>query len=116
MAHLLAAQQIWLLRCKNTPAPGAQLWPDWQAVQFKYIIEENHRAWVDFINSLTEDDLSRTSTYANSKGEHFENNLVDILTHLINHGTHHRAQIGQHLKLAGLERLPATDYIFFVRG
>lgn len=116
MGHLLAAQRIWLLRCKNIPAPGAQLWPDWQAVQFKYIIEENHRAWVDFINSLTEDDLSRTSTYANSKGEHFENNLVDILTHLINHGTHHRAQIGQHLKLAGLERLPATDYIFFVRG
>lgn len=116
MTHLLAAQQIWLLRCKATPAQGAQLWPDGQAVQFKYIIEENHSAWTGFINSLTDDDINRTSTYSNSKGEQFENNLVDIFTHLINHGTHHRAQIGQQLKLAGLEKLPATDFIFFVRG
>jgi uncharacterized damage-inducible protein DinB len=34
---------------------------------------------------------------------------------LINHGTHHRAQIGQLIKFDGLEILPNTDYIFYLR-
>ncbi|MDB5132678.1 MAG: hypothetical protein JWR02_2427, partial [Mucilaginibacter sp.] len=31
MAHTLAAQQIWLARCKELPPPGIVLWPDWPA-------------------------------------------------------------------------------------
>ena len=42
MAHLLSAQQIWLLRCKLQPAQGIPLWPDWQTAQFKNLIKENH--------------------------------------------------------------------------
>ncbi len=53
--------------------------------------------------------------YQNSKGVNYTNNLSDIITHVINHGTHHRAQIGQLLKQAGIEKLPMTDYIAFVR-
>ncbi|MDB5154777.1 MAG: hypothetical protein JWR54_3528, partial [Mucilaginibacter sp.] len=54
-------------------------------------------------------------SYKNLKGDDFENKLSDVLAHLINHGTHHRAQVGQHLKLAGVE-LPNTDYIFYIRN
>jgi uncharacterized damage-inducible protein DinB len=53
--------------------------------------------------------------YKNLRGDGYENKLEDILAHLINHGTHHRAQIGQELKLAGVENLPVTDYIFYIR-
>ena len=115
MAHLLMAQQVWLSRCKNTFAPTNTIWPDWQAVQFKYLIEENSKAWIDHLETLTADDFSRIINYKNSKGDEFNDKLIDILAHLVNHGTHHRAQIGQQLKLAGLEQLPPTDYIFYVR-
>ncbi len=115
MAHLLVAQQTWLSRCENRPEPCVPLWPDGQAVRCKYIIEENYHAWASFLENLNESDLTDQCNYANSKGERFQNSLMDILTHLINHGTHHRAQIGQQLKQARLEILPATDYIFFIR-
>lgn len=115
MAHIISAKQRWLLRCKELPPPSDALWPDWQAAQFKYLIEEGHHAWVEYVGNLTDDDFKRIINYQNMKGENMSDTLSDILAHLINHGTHHRAQIGQHLKLAGLEQLPVTDYIFYVR-
>jgi len=115
MAHLLAAQQIWLKRCKHLPAPGGALWPDWPATEFKAMIESNYAAWISFLEQADDADFGKLIVYQNSKGESFENSLTDILAHLINHGTHHRAQIGQQLKLSGLEKLPASDYIFYLR-
>ena len=115
MAHLLGAPQIWLSRCIEIQLPGSSIWPNWQAVQFKYIIEENHVAWHNFLATLNNENISRGVTYNNSKGEQFQNSLVNILTHVVNHGTHHRAQIGLILKQAGLENLQSTDYVFYIR-
>ncbi|MVN23305.1 DinB family protein [Mucilaginibacter arboris] len=116
MAHLLASQQIWLNRCKGLPAVGGALWPDWKAETFEGTMEDNHLNWADFINQLEPVDFKNVIAYQNSKGESFENQLSDVLAHVINHGTHHRAQAGQHLKLAGLKQLPVTDYIFYLRN
>lgn len=115
MAHLLAAQQIWLNRCKGLPAIGGALWPDWKADTFEWLIDENHTQWLDFIEGLEPEDFQRVIQYKNSRGDGYENQLEDVLAHLINHGTHHRAQAGQQLKFAGFEKLPITDYIFYIR-
>jgi uncharacterized damage-inducible protein DinB len=115
MAHLLAAQQTWLKRCKNLPAPGGPLWPDWPASTFEKIIDDNYTEWTEFISRLRDDDMKMIVSYRNTAGTSYESTPEDILAHLINHGTHHRAQIGQHLKLSGVEKLPVTDYIFYTR-
>lgn len=115
MAHLLAAQQTWLNRCKVEPAIHVALWPDWQADTFEQMMDHHHRKWINFLEYLHPDDFDKIISYTNFKGEDLENRLIDILAHVINHGTHHRAQIGQQLKLAGTD-LPITDYIFYLRG
>ena len=114
MAHLLAAQQIWLKRCKAQPAPGGALWPDWPAEGLVEIMNTNHHEWMDYLETLQPQDFDKVVTYQNTAGLTFHDKLSDILAHLINHGTHHRAQAGQHLKLAGAT-LPASDYIFYAR-
>lgn len=115
MAHLLAAQSFWLNRCKTLPAPAFPLWPDWKAAALAPIIQENYSSLSEFIDQLKPEDFDQFINYQNTKGEKFSNSLSDILTHLINHGTHHRAQIGQLLKTAGLQQVPPTDYIFYLR-
>jgi uncharacterized damage-inducible protein DinB len=115
MAHLLAAQKIWLKRCKGEATMGGVLWPDWGTDIFEQLIDDNHRAWINFLDYLDQDDFNKVISYKNLKGDDFENKLSDVLAHLINHGTHHRAQVGQYLKLAGVE-LPNTDYIFYIRN
>ncbi|MDB4901761.1 MAG: hypothetical protein JWQ63_1042 [Mucilaginibacter sp.] len=114
MAHMLAAQQIWYNRCNELPAIGGALWPDWKADSFGQLIIDNHAKWLAFLNKTDNADFGKQIKYQNSKGEPFSNKLTDILAHLINHGTHHRAQAGQLLKLAGVS-LPITDYIFYLR-
>ncbi|TFF34688.1 DinB family protein [Mucilaginibacter psychrotolerans] len=114
MAHMLVAQQTWLKRCKHLPAPGGPLWPDWTAESFNALIDANHAEWTAYLETLQLSDFDTIITYTNTKGEAFRNTLSDILAHVVNHGTHHRAQIGQYLKQAGAE-LPISDYIFYIR-
>ena len=114
IAHLLVAQQVWLGRCIGKPANVTTLWPDWEADTFEQIINDNHYQWLIYLESLNDNNFEQTIHYKSLQGENFETKLSDILTHLINHGTHHRAQAGQHLKLAGTD-LPNTDYILFAR-
>jgi uncharacterized damage-inducible protein DinB len=115
MAHLLRAQQVWLNRCKEIPPVAGALWPDWKADIFENLIEENYKGWVDFLDQAEPQDFEQIISYKTFSGDVFENTLANILSHVINHGTHHRAQIGQNLKLSGLEKLPNTDYIAFLR-
>ncbi|SRR5260221_3041601 len=114
MAHMFAAQQVWYNRCNQLPAIGGALWPDWKADCFELLIIDNHNKWITFLNKIDDADFERQIKYQNSKGEAFSNKLTDILAHLVNHGTHHRAQAGQLLKLEGVS-LPITDYIFYLR-
>jgi uncharacterized damage-inducible protein DinB len=115
VAHLLAAQQIWLNRCKGLPAIKSNLWPDWKPNEFESIIDGNHADWINYLNTLNDNDFTGQLSYQDLSGNNHKTIIADILAHLINHGTHHRAQAGQHLKLAGLEKLPATDYILYTR-
>lgn len=115
MAHLLAAQQIWLKRCQGLPSSTSELWSGGQSDDLKSMIDDYHMQWLNYISGLKEEDFESIITYQNSKGEMFSNQLQDILGHVINHGTHHRAQIGQQLIADGLEKLPVTDYILYVR-
>ena len=114
MAHLLVAQRVWLGRCIGKPVDVTTLWPDWKADTFKQSINDNHQHWLIYLENRNDSDFEQLIHYKNLQGDNFETKLADILTHLINHGTHHRAQAGQHLKLAGTD-LPSTDYILFAR-
>lgn len=116
MAHMLAAQQTWLKRCNHHPLPTGPLWPeDWPLEGLKAIVEQNHTEWMAYLDTLQDSDVGNIISYQNTKGMSFNDALRDILAHVINHGTHHRAQVGMMLKAAGIEPLPVTDYIFYVR-
>lgn len=113
MMHLLQASHNWLLRVKGQSSAQHDLWPkpEWGAMET--LLETNAQGWKAFINA--EADFSRPITYQNQTGATHTNVLGDLLAHVINHGTHHRAQIGILLKQAGLQNLPITDYIAYLR-
>ena len=115
MAHLLTAQQIWLNRCKDLPPVTTALWSRGETDTFATIIKINSESWLNYLDTLHPGDFEKIINYKNSQGDSFQSKLSDILAHVINHGTHHRAQIGQQLKFSGIEGLPNTDYIFYIR-
>ncbi len=113
IAHLLGAQQIWLSRCKGENKLTGPIWPDWDLTTCQQVLNDNHTQWIAFLNSVN--DLEQKITYRDMKGNEFSSKLEDMITQVTNHGTHHRAQIGQLLKQEG-KSLPITDYIFYIRN
>ncbi|WP_421773304.1 DinB family protein [Gracilimonas sp.] len=109
LSHILAAQKVWMNRIKGEKT-AVDIWPEFSAAEMSQIMQEN----TEKLNGLvTQSD--KIITYQNSKGKEFKNAVGDVLTHVVIHGQHHRAQIAKLLREAG-QNPPGTDYIFFLRA
>ena len=97
---MLNAHHIWNHRIANK-APLFAVWQDQPVETMSKAILEDYA-------------LDHAILYANSQGQQFESNVQDILFHIINHTTYHRAQIASDFKLNGLAPL-LTDYIHYKR-
>lgn len=112
-SHISNAQFVWLDRIKplEREVPGIwELQPLHEAIE---LIKEGSSLWLDFIYS--QEEYESVVSYKNSKGDKFETRLSDILTHVANHGTHHRGQIATLLRQEDIDP-PSSDFIFYVRS
>lgn len=114
MSHLLTAEEIWLLRLKGEPAPNERLWEEYALPQLQEKAEENTSAWISWLTGLSDPDFFLVVNYRNSRGEAFSTAVADVLNHVINHGTYHRAQMAGLLRLEEIDP-PVSDYIRYVR-
>ncbi|HRE59172.1 MAG TPA: DinB family protein [Candidatus Kapabacteria bacterium] len=114
MGHILAATDVWLRRIDGLSLEGIQVFPHPTLEQCRAMFEHTSSALSHYCDGITDEDMEKVISYTNLKGMEFTTTLSDILTHLFNHGTYHRAQIATRLRQNGFT--PAvTDYIAFVR-
>jgi uncharacterized damage-inducible protein DinB len=114
LSHLLRAQDIWYGRVAGTDHADLDLWTTDPLPACAERLEASTRRWAALLDDH-DGALDTPVAYTNSSGTAFETPLRDILLHVVNHGTHHRAQIALLLRGADVAP-PATDYIFFRRG
>ena len=111
-SHILNAHQIWLNRIRpDDPAFGV-----WQIHPTEQLASLNARLHERSFELLREEnlELQKNISYQTTSGKAFSNSLQEILIHIANHGTHHRAQIATLLRTGGIAP-PAMDYIFYKR-
>ncbi len=110
-SHILNCHHIWNHRIlQKTPEYGVmqlQHLKDWADIHY-----ENQRSSFEIITNT--DDFEIRLDYENSEGRLFTNTVKDMLFHVINHSTHHRAQIAVDFKNNGIDPL-TLDYIFYKR-
>ena len=114
LAHLLRVQDVCYGRVEGTSHADLDLWVDEGLAACADRAEASAERWQSVLDDWAAGEAAQSVGYTNSKGTRFETPLRDILQHVVNHGTHHRAQIALVLREAGLVP-PPTDYIFFVR-
>lgn len=107
LSHIINTQMIWTSRM-NGDEPTVGVW-DTHTLQE---CQKYHNGSAELLLNLIIDYHShgRIIQYTNSKNLSFENSLEDILLHIFNHGTYHRAQIATEMRRNGFEPLN-TDYI-----
>jgi uncharacterized damage-inducible protein DinB len=113
LAHIVAAQWLWLDRLQQNPQRVA-VWPEPALSDYEAQLLQLKQAWGSYIGGISAEDLTKACRYTNSKGEAWENNVVDILAHVILHSAHHRGQIALELRRSGIIPAP-VDYIHAVR-
>lgn len=114
LAHIVAAEEIWLGRLTGAGS-GRVVWPERSLAECARTAAASHAAWMTYLREAGEEDLKVSRAYTTTDGTPLENSVKEIVTHVVNHGTHHRAQIVSRLRELG-ETPPATDYIFYVRA
>jgi uncharacterized damage-inducible protein DinB len=114
LAHLLAAEHLWLARLRNQEAthPG---WPQRTVIECERLAEQNASEYASFVKSQSENDLNAPVRYRTTNGEEFATPIIDILTHVVIHGAYHRGQIAKALGRNGVQAVN-TDFITFARS
>jgi uncharacterized damage-inducible protein DinB len=114
LAHVLAAEHIWLARIHSRDSSSFPVWPRLFGPECRKLSEKNHAGYRVLLESTAEADLKSLIAYQNSKGIAFRTSLGDLLLHVALHGAHHRGQVATFMRLAGLEPVD-TEFITFCR-
>lgn len=112
-AHLAAAEHVWLSRLNGTESRVA-VWPVLNLGECEALAKENSEGYLDFLERQSEASLLQKISYRTQAGQAWSTSVIDILTHVVIHGSYHRGQIAKILGRAGTAA-PMTDYIAYVR-
>ena len=103
LVHTLTAEWIWRLRCQEGISPPALLseadFPTLEALRERWRDEDSFLR--GYLESLSDDSLSQSVGYRNTKGNTYENILWQILVHVVNHGTQFRSEAAVYLTQQG---------------
>lgn len=113
LAHLLAAEEIWLLRLEGEDSSGVPVWPEDDLEGCGVRARRVHGAWMSWLDRRAPS-VGTTVRYRNSAGTSFSHPAEEILTHVFLHGAHHRGQLLRAVREAG-GTPPGVDYIVFIR-
>ena len=114
LSHIIAAQDVWYERITGIHNWNIQLWEVYSLQECVVLSSQSTKNWLSLVRKFKEKDFDKLIEYKNMKGNDCENTVSDILAHVINHATYHRAQINTVLKENGIEPV-LIDYIYFTR-
>ncbi len=114
LAHIVGAQIIWLQRWTggSNPKPVLEFQQMRGLPSIREAFEKSHSELRSFLASLTEERLEQVLAYRDSAGNPYERVMWQLLTHVVNHGTHHRAETAMAMGLLG-KPMRELDYSYF---
>jgi uncharacterized damage-inducible protein DinB len=95
MVHVMGADERWIARIKGIPVPGFPNIDDYPTRDIAFAKwKESEADILNYVYSLTDDDLQRTIAYdMPHRGGMKRSAVWQILSQIVNHGTDHRAQV-----------------------
>lgn len=93
--HLCLGDQLWYARFTNIPCSihsvDEELYSDRITLQTAVLQQAQH--WINFTHNSLSSGYPERLSFKNLKGQAIEVPFYETLTHVFNHGTHHRGQI-----------------------
>lgn len=111
LGHMLMAQSNWLARVNGSPRIP---WTVATPAELRDSYARLGDAWRSFAAELDDAAVARIIDYTDSGGVARRLPLHVIITHVVNHGTQHRAEAGLMLEALGRSQ-GELDYVYFAR-
>jgi len=114
LAHIMGAQVIWLERWTggSNPRPVLEFQKTRGLSAIRDAFAHSHEGLRMFVSSLTANRLDETLAYRDSAGRPHERVMWQLMAHVANHGTHHRAETAMAMAALG-KPMRELDYVFF---
>lgn len=115
LLHMLDADSIWWQRMKlqdNIEKPSVSFTGNFDELQ-KMILRQSALT-EEWVNSLNEYQLNHVFGYYRERVM-YKQTVQETLLQMFNHATYHRGQVVTMLRQLGVEKVPATDYVVYMR-
>ena len=111
-SHMINSMNKWLGRIRQCPGYTELDWwePQYSYVELETKWDECLRAWVDFIDSKTNEELNDEVEFIGFDGYDFAAVLKDIALQLNYHAIQHRSQIQYLIRQQGI----APDFVDYI--
>jgi uncharacterized damage-inducible protein DinB len=131
VVHIFSAEWIWLKRWKGISPRAAEAYststlrdvmtshgvPS-EAIAdlagLRSFADSLDRERQEFIGALNDESLHTRLTFRDMAGKEFSEPLVELMQHVVNHGSYHRGQVTTLLRQARAETV-SLDMLFFFR-
>lgn len=74
------------------------------------------KLWEGWVSNASELSLDHVFQYYNNKKEPVKMHIYQMISHVFNHSTYHRGQLITMLRQLGVEKLPGTDFVLWIRN
>ncbi|ULQ53012.1 DinB family protein [Flavihumibacter fluvii] len=114
--HMLDADSIWWQRIEgmaSVTVPSRNFKGDTPELVRRLLLQDEE--WKTWVGQLDPVEFEKSFSYSNSRGDHFEQPLYQVILHICNHGTYHRGQLVTLLRNLEAPKIPQTDYVHWVR-
>ena len=114
LAHIFAADRIWLARVQGVFPTAFISAEDREFSTLQKTWPELLNRWKQFAGPLTDKQVLQPVSYRDMKGDPYVIPLWQIILHVVNHGTHHRGAVSGFLRAMG-HTPPVLDLIAYYR-
>jgi uncharacterized damage-inducible protein DinB len=114
LAHTFAADRVWLSRLQATPFPGFVTDADRNLDFLRKEWPVLHDRWRAWARGLSDEDAAAVLAYHDLKGNAWQQQVWQVVLHVVNHATHHRGQVAGFIRSMG-HVPPVLDLIAYYR-
>jgi len=113
--HLLLGDLVWYGRFVGEPLTISGLDQELCSSrdELAVLVTKQAQCWIKYVEQLSEDHYSEQLAYKNIKGNQISLPVGQLLSHVFNHGTHHRGQISAVITQCG-HSAPEMDLVYYL--
>lgn len=109
--HVWGAESLWLGRLNLAPVTITGDPFNGSMEELSKALKAVDQLWVEWVESKDDKQLTQTLHYHNKAGLPFDQTYDLLLHHIFNHSTYHNGQIVTMLRILGITKIPATDFV-----